>query len=402
MRAGASALLALVLVAVVWSLLHVGWYTHHHIVDTPVYQNYGIGIVTQHLVPYRDFEVEYPPAALPLFAFPSLFKHSDYRPVFELLMALCHMTIVYAVARLAGWRAAVAAGVAPLALGSLVLSRFDFWPAALAVLALLAVLRGRLAVSALLLGTAFAAKLWPALLAPFILVWLVRTRGRRDATLWSAVAVGVAAAWFLPFAIIAPAGVAHSFHAQLARPLQLESLGGAVLLALHHVAGTQLRMVSSFGSQNLVGPGTHAAAVATTVVGAVALLGVWIAFARRPADRDTLFSACAAAVAVTIAFGKVFSPQFLIWLIPLVPLVRRALPTVLFGLALVLTQLYFPREYWRLALDFAPTQSWELLARDLVVVAVAAALASTRLQHEVLGKDRARLEALKRVRAQIE
>src|SRR5205085_4634784 len=110
----------------------------------------------------------------------------------------------------------------------------------------------------------FAAKLWPALLAPFVLVWFARTRGRRDAAVWSGVAIGVAAVWFLPFAIISPGGVAHSFHAQLARPLQLESLGGAVLLALHHLAGTHLRMVSSFGSQNLVGPGAHAAAVAST------------------------------------------------------------------------------------------------------------------------------------------
>ena len=53
----------------------------------------------------------------------------------------------------------------------------------------------------------------------------------------------------------------------------------------------------------------------------------------------------AAAVVAFVALGKVLSPQFLIWLAPLVPLVagRRGLrASVLLVVALVLTQLWFP------------------------------------------------------------
>ena len=81
-----------------------------------------------------------------------------------------------------------------------------------------------------------------------------------------------------------------------------------------------------------------------------------------------------------VAFGKVLSPQFLIWLIPVVPLVRglRGLTAgALLALALVLTQVWFPFRYFRLALDFEPGLSWLLLARDLTLVAVAAVLAVT-------------------------
>jgi uncharacterized membrane protein len=404
-RTASTALLAAVLVGVVWALLHVGWYAHGQLTDYGVYKKYGDKIVNTHAVPYRDFPMEYPPAALPVFVLPALVEHYDYDRVFQGLMALCDLAAVIAVALVAGRRAAVIAAVAPLALGSVVISRFDLWPTALVAVGIAALVRGRSATSALLLGTAFAAKLWPAVLAPLVVVWLARTRGPRAAAQWAAAAVATAAAWFLPFVALSPGGVAHTFHSQLARPLQLESLGGAVLIAAHHIAGTTLHSTSSFGSQNLTGPGTHAAAVATTVVGALAVAAVWVLFARGAAADERFVTHAAAAVAVLIAFGKVFSPQFLIWLIPLVPLVRGrrgyvAVP--LFGAALVLTQLWFPSHYWNLAQQFASPYSWILLARDLAVVALAAVLVWPRSQHELLGEHRSRLEALQRVRAEIQ
>jgi hypothetical protein len=79
-----------------------------------------------------------------------------------------------------------------------------------------------------------------------------------------------------------------------------------------------------------------------------------------------------------VAFGKVLSPQFLIWLIPVVPLVRGRRgfwAAALLLAALVLTQIWFPFRYFRLALDFEAGLSWVLLARDLALVALAVLLA---------------------------
>jgi uncharacterized membrane protein len=404
-RGFATGIVLCALVAGVWGVLHVAWYPHSQIVDYGVYQTYGDDMVHAHQVPYRDFALEYPPAALPVFAVPSLFKGYGYRPTFRFLMLLCDMGLVLGVAAIAGFRPGVAAALTPLALGSVVLSRFDFWPAALAVLSLAFLLRRRPYLSGIFLGTAFAAKLWPAALAPLIVVWLVRTYDARAAARWLLAAVATAAAWFLPFVVLSPGGVGHSFHAQLARPLQIESLGGGILLAIHHATGSSLRVVSSFGSQNLSGAGVHATEVATTILGLAALVAVWLLFVVGEPTRQRLLASCAAAVAALVAFDKVFSPQFMIWLIPFVLVVRGlrgAVAATLLYAALILTQTWFPAHYWDLALNLAPTQSGEVLARDLCVVALFVVLAWPALQHEMLGEHRSRLEALQRVRAQVE
>jgi Glycosyltransferase family 87 len=404
-RGFATGIVLCALVAGVWGLLHVGWYPHRQIVDYGVYQTYGDDIVHGHHVPYRDFHLEYPPAALPIFALPSVFTGYDYRSVFQYLMLLCDMGLVLGVAAIAGFWPGVAAALAPLALGSVVISRFDFWPAALAVLAVTFLLRRGPYLSAVLLGTAFAAKLWPAALVPLIVVWLVRTQDMRAAARWLGATVATAAAWFLPFVVLSPGGVGHSFHAQLSRPLQIESLGGAILIAVHHATGSSLSVVNGFGSQNLAGTGVHAVELATTIVGLAALLAVWLLFVAGAPTRERLLASCAAVVAALVAFDKVFSPQFMIWLIPFVLVVRGlrgAVAGTLLFVALILTQTWFPAHYWDLALDFAPTQSGEVLARDVCVVALFVVLAWPALQHEVFGEHRTRLEALQRVRTQVE
>jgi hypothetical protein len=114
-------------------------------------------------------------------------------------------------------------------------------------------------------------------------------------------------------------------------------------------------------------------AIACTVLQVAALLWIWVAFARGGGGREALVRSSAAAVCTFVALGKVLSPQFLIWLIPLVPLVRgrRGLwASALLGAALALTQVWFPFRYFRLALDFEPGLSWLLLARDLLLVAL--------------------------------
>ena len=75
-----------------------------------------------------------------------------------------------------------------------------------------------------------------------------------------------------------------------------------------------------------------------------------------------------------VALGKVLSPQFLIWLVPVVVLARRASANAMLAAALVLTQLWFPFRYWDLVRELDPRVSWLVLARDLVLLALLATL----------------------------
>jgi Glycosyltransferase family 87 len=369
----ASAALGVGVFLVSWALLHEGFYARDQIVDTPIYERYGEAM-TDGQMPYRDFPFEYPPAALPVFLLPALGDESSdqYRRRFEGLMAGLGVACVMLVAFISSsfW-APLFVGAAPLLLGSIYLSRFDLWPAALTLAALALLLAGRSRLALGGLGLAAAAKLYPAVLAPIAVTHVWRTRGRREALIATAIFVGVVIVIVLPFAIASPGGVWDGFWRQAGRPLQIESLGAGLLLAAHHVFGLGLTMESSHGSQNLAGGGADALAVLSALVQAAVLVAVWILYTRGPATRERLLLACAAALCAFVAFGKVLSPQFLIWLVPLVPLVwgRRGIAaSAVLAAALVATQLWFPYRYWELALEFDEPVSWLVLGRDLLLV----------------------------------
>jgi hypothetical protein len=356
--------------------------------DTGIYQQYGERIAGGDL-PYRDFAVEYPPGALVPFVLPALF--TDTRGQFDgafvalmlVALAVAASLIVFSLDALGASAGRMALSVGSfllgiVLLGPFVLTRFDLYAAALTLAAVCAVLRRHNRLGAVLLGVAIATKIYPAVVLPLLVTRAWRREGR-VAGLWTlAVTVGTALLIYVPFAIAAPEGVVRSVWRQVGRPLQIESLGSGVLLALHQAAGKSLGWASSNGSQNLTGTAPALAASATTVIGLAALALVWVRFARGDAASAARFARYAAAAVVAfVAFGKVLSPQFLVWLLVAVVLVpgRRGLvASAMVVVACALTRLWFPASYWDLVKQFDPVSSWLVLVRDLLLVAVFAAL----------------------------
>jgi hypothetical protein len=377
-----AALAAALLFLGSWAALHRGFYDDEEIVDIPVYETYG-NAIERGSIPYRDFRLEYPPGALPVFALPALTSadgnQEAFRAAFERLMAAFGVVaILLAGLLLAGLQATRirvvaalgAAALLPLLLGNVILTRFDLWPTALTLAALTALVWRRDRLGFGLLGVAVAAKLYPVVLVPLALSYVWRRRGRREAIVCLGILAGVVALAFLPFLALAPDGVAYSFGRQLGRPLQIESLGSSFFLAAHHLFGLEIEMRSGHGSQNLDGLGPAVAGVLLSIAQLAVLAWIWL---RRPATAEELVRWSAAALVAFVTFGKVLSPQFLIWLVPLVPLVagrRGLLASALLALALALTQLWFPYRYWDLALNFDGPASGLVLARDLVLVAM--------------------------------
>jgi uncharacterized membrane protein len=400
----AAAAVALVLFVCSWLAIHHGWFERGQIVDTPVYEEYGDAVVRGEL-PYRDFSVAYPPGALPTFVLPALGHEGDspgYRFAFETLMVACGAALLLELTLALSALGASAkrlvgvlslAAVSPLLLGSVVLTRFDSWPAAVAAAALAALLSDRPRLGHGLLGAGVAVKIWPGVLVPLAVAYAWRTRGRREALICLAVTAGVVAAVLLPFVVLAPHGVWRTFEQQATRPLQVESLGAALIVASHHLSGTGVTMISSDGSQNVGGTFADVVGAIQGVLQVAVLLAIWVAFARRERSGEELVQFAAATVVAFIALGKVLSPQFMIWLIPFVPLVRKWSAAVLFVAALVLTQAWFPQHYWQYALGFSSTQSWLVLARDLVLLGLLVVLVTPRAAVRAVTAARARRRA---------
>ena len=331
-------------------------------------------------IPYRDFSLEYPPGALPAFAIPGLLP-GDYGFWFKAFQALCGAVTVGAVVYAADalglrgtrlWLAVGFAALAPLALGPLVLIRFDLWPTALAAVGLAAVLRGRngLGFGALAIGT--AAKLFPFVLVPLGLLYVLRHEGpsaARRALVWF---VAVLTLVVLPFALLGPGGLRFSVAQQSGRALQIESVGSALLLAAHELGSYSPHAAFASGSWNLTGGLPHAVGSIQTLVQLLAVVATWVAFARSRRTPAQLALAAAAAVAAFAVLGRVLSPQYLLWLVPLVALLAPRLRAAgaLLVAAMLLTRAIYPARYDALV-AFETTPIWLLVARDALLVALA-------------------------------
>jgi Glycosyltransferase family 87 len=357
------------------------------VTDIALYQTYGERLAGG-LVPYRDFGFEYPPGALPAIVLPALVTGTvhAYRIAFVAELALVGVVAVLlldaVLRRLELPRrerilSLAVVALAPLLLGGVILTRFDLVPAAVVLAALALAVAGRRRAAALVVGVGAAVKLYPALLLPPLAIDAWRRGGRRELAIVLGLAVAPVALAYIAFFALAPDGVLDSLGRQIGRPLQIESVGAGLLLALHQAFGMGLGWTSGSGSQNLTGTGAGVLAALQGVVQVVAVVLVWVAYARGPSTAERLVRYGAASVVAFVALSKVLSPQFLVWLVLLVPLVggpRRRTALALTAVACALTAVWFPARYWDLVRDFDPLVSWLVLLRGLVLLGLLAAL----------------------------
>jgi len=372
-----AVLLGWVVLLAACSLPSVGLWDPNGKADTGLYSLYGGKIAHGHL-PYRSgFSMEFPPGAIPPLAVPAL-PRSHYVSWFKAFELLCGLAAVAAVAfapagarPLRRYGAVTVTGAAPAALGPITLNSFDLWPAALAAWAVALVLRGRPRWGLALLGAAAAAKLYPVLLAPALLTLVAREHGRHEAGRALLAGTAVVVAVFAPFAALAPGGLRASLREQATRGLQVESLGGSILGVAHRLgAGFHVAVSHAPFSFDIAGPGADALATVLSLVVVAATAAAWWLLRSGPVDRDRTLLAVAATAVGFLAFAKVLSPQYLLFLVPLVPLVDSLAAWAGLLLALGLTQVWarFPEPF--LQITHLGAVIWAALARNLVLVAL--------------------------------
>ena len=340
-------------------------------------------------LPYRDIAFEYPPLAAPVIALPGVVGtgEEEFRwayAAWTLLGAGAVVVLCGALARTTGGderRAMIAAALMPLLCGALLRTHFDLFPVALLLGALLLLCHERPRTGLAVLGVGAMTKAFPLVALPIALSWLASRHSKlawQGALACAAVIVGVGSA----AAAISPQGALDAVRYHLDRPVQVESSPALVLIGLDASGLGEAESISSHRSDGLVHPAADA--LSWLFVGAfvalVALLCVRFAHggrspagnARAAPDRRELVLASLAAVAGFAVFGKVLSPQFVIWVLPLGALAIAWRLHALAGvvvLVAVLTQVEFPAHYF----DVVAREPWAVstvAARNLALLAV--------------------------------
>ncbi len=267
------------------------------------------------------------------------------------------------------WTAAIFLALSPIALGPVSLNTYDAWPALLTVAAVALLVSGRAKTALVLLGVAAAAKLYAALLVPAAFIWLWRERGRRVALESLGAFAGAVAVFVVPWLALSPGGVWDSFHSQVGRGLHTESLGAGFLLVADRLGWYHAHVVATAPaiSRDLAGGLPRGIAAGSAALAVVAALVPALLLLFRRAGPGVAF---AASVAGFLAFTKVLSPQYVVWLIPLVPFGGiEAMALLVVGLALAQSWYFHYHDLWAVG-----PQAWTLLARNLVLVALYALL----------------------------
>ena len=354
-----AALFALVLLVAGWALtLWVAPWSDERVNDLFVYRAFAAPVLDGGL-PYRDVAFEYPPLAAPAIALPGLVSTAaeGFRwafAVWTLLGAAAVVLLCGALARHTGGdarRAMLAAATMPLLCGAVLRTHFDLFPVALVLAALLLLVRNRPRAAFAVLGVAVMTKAFPIVIAPIAIAWLLARGRRRDAWQGALVCAAVMAAIAGAAVAVSPDGALDAVRFQLDRPVQVESSPALVVLGLDAVGAGHAESVKSFRSDGLLHPASDAVTslFLTVLVALVTLLCVRVASGGRDAGARELVLASLAACAGFALFGKVFSPQFVTWVLPLGTLAfawRMHALALAVALVAVLTQIEFPAHYF--------------------------------------------------------
>ncbi|MDW5322730.1 glycosyltransferase family 87 protein [Plantactinospora sp. KLBMP9567] len=329
-------------------------------------------------VPHDDPMWQYPPGAAALFR--SL-RHvagdpvGSYEITFFTLALVADLLVLLTLLRLArGDGLLLGAGawavVVPL-LNLLTYARYDIFVTAAAVIALAAMLR-RPVVAGAALGIGALIKVWPAVLLiaarPFgglrpILTGFVVTL----AALGGALTLAFTGAW---------SGFTGN---QADRGLQIESIG-ATPLVLARLGDRTIDVRYTYGAMEFVDhPLVRPVAIGLpvlTVLGLGALGLWWLVSGRRRIWTGTFgFDVALLALLTTVVTSRVFSPQYMLWLIGVaaVCLTRRdttqRVASALIMVATALTSALFPWYYAQVSTDPDWPGTVLLVVRNVVVVA---------------------------------
>jgi hypothetical protein len=352
-------------------------------------------------LPYRDVATEYPPGSVPFTILPALVVGTGggYRLAFACEMLAVDAVGLWAATRLsrvvdAGRRRIPLAYVlAMVAVGPLLVLRFDLVPAVCVLVAAAMAAEGRFVWAAAALGYGTAAKIFPGVLAPLLVLGMVpalgwwRSLSRTVPPFLAGFGLTV-----VPALALSAKGTADSVLYHVQRGVQIESLW-ANLIGIAHLFGLPAHTVYGFGAYDLDSGVSGLAKALSGVATLVALAAAaWLVWRRARAEGGLGPADWAGAFTLgTFAFvlpTRVLSPQYLVWLcapmagLALVLAGRRALWTLVAAAAV--SQVVFPFRYTQLRRLY-PFDVGLLTLRNLLLLATCALVVRAFHRHPEAG-----------------
>ena len=359
--------------------------------------------VASGLVPYRDIPFEYPPLAfvpmvVPYLLWPfgeitlDLYKwlFAGWEAVLIVALGLVLGEIIR-VRALSETRDAEAPRVLRSRLRWLVVRlsvltvgaalaltwRFDLFPALLAMVALWASLAGRPVLAGVAIGAGILAKLYPLALVPALAIpWLMPFDPRRLIRYGAAIVVTVLVG-LLPFVVLAGQDTFGFLAFQALRGLHIESVGGGLVVLVGLVHGQRVELMSPYNAVEVFGPLASAwlAWLPILTLLGFAIVG-WVGWRRIKVERDTfgrvapstVVAAATASLLVLLVTSKVYSIQYVVWLLPFAALLswpKFLLAAVIVGLTMPIHPLLY--------LDLVEQEALPILVlnlRNVLVVAL--------------------------------
>ena len=302
--------------------------------DTDLYYRYA-RLALEGKIPYRDYPVEYPPSSIPLFLGPASISSTvvGFKVAFAVEMLICNALAVLLVASQVE-RSEGASRVPArliwytvffLVLSRLIVTRYDAAPMLVGFASAAWWSSGRTVLGGLAGSLGTLLKIYPAVIA---LVASVGT-GSRGSRLAGAIAFGLTsivgvAAWI---SLCGIQGVSDSIRYHSGRGFEYGSLGSGLQMLAAKVVGSEIVISRDHGSFSTITPWSGFLLRGIFPLQAATILAIsWVSL-RRGASETLRYSG--AAVLGFIVTGKVFSPQYLIWLIPFMaslegPVARRS------------------------------------------------------------------------------
>ncbi|HEU0002173.1 MAG TPA: glycosyltransferase family 87 protein [Ktedonobacteraceae bacterium] len=291
---------------------------------------------------------EYPLLTLAIFSLPLFASGLGYQVFFALFMIIAAAVIYLLIARFRSRPAAIVFAFY-LAVGSwaTALGRFDLVPAALTLGAVILAARARWNWAYFLIALATLLKLYPVIFIPIFLIaqqkqisgsWKVWQR-------WQGLALFVATCAIVTIVslLLNVGNTLYPINYFLSRPIQVESAPGT-LLWLGQFIHFPAQYIFTYQSLNFSSLLAHKVSLLSTFL---LVVGLCYTFWLQWRDKLDIFTASLVTLLVVVILGKVFSPQYLIWIMPFIAYIgKQNWKWVLsWGAVCALTTFVFPFNY---------------------------------------------------------